>query len=140
MLQLKGMILNGILLLSLASIVVTYLLIKARERKRVHDVLSKALDNGVTPPPDLLKAIIEYGRPRAPTRTRTQRDLRNGIVWLSVAMGLGVLAMSLVTGHDPQQLKLPIKEPLAALGIAALPAAIGVGYLLLWWLGKDKTP
>ena len=129
-----------LLLLGLVTVVVTYLLIKARERKRIHDALTRALDKGIAPPPEVLKALTESIRPPAPVRPLPQRDLRNGVIWLSVAIGLAVLALSLVLGHDPRHLHLPIKEPLAALGIAAFPAALGFGYIILWLVEKDKEP
>jgi Mg2+/citrate symporter len=137
--QLRDLIVQSLLIIGLVTVIVTPWILKARERKRIHEALSRTLDKGVIPPPELLKALTHSSQPATPMRSLPQRDLRKGIIWLSVALGSGLLALSVVLGHDPKHLDLPIREPLAALGIAALPAAIGLGYVILWLVGK-KDP
>jgi Mg2+/citrate symporter len=138
--QLEQLVTQALLIIGLVTVIVLPWLIKARDRTRIHETLSKALERGVAPPPELLKAITENSRTAAPARPLPEKDLRTGVIWLSVAAGLGLLALGIVLGHDPKHLHLPIRQPLASLAIAAFPGAIGLGYLILWLIGRRETP
>jgi Mg2+/citrate symporter len=137
--QLRDLIVQSLLIIGLVTVIVTPWVLKARERKRIHEALSRTLDKGVIPSPELLRALTQNSQPATPARSLPQRDLRKGIIWLSIALGSGVLALSVVLGHDPKHLYLPITEPLAALGIAGLPGAIGLGYIILWFVSRKDS-
>lgn len=87
-----------------------------RERVR-HETLRAMVEKGVEIPPELLAP---------PAAAKKHSDLRRGLVLLGT--GLGVVGFfALIKDQE---------VPDGIWGIGLIPALIGVGYLLVWWLEK----
>ena len=132
-------VLNALLIMSVVTVVILRLCLQYRERKRIQVAVINAAEKGLVLSPEVLKVLSDGVRTSPPPLPLPRLDLRKGIVWLSFAAGLALFAFTLVVGHDPEHLYLPIKDPIAALGIAALPAAIGIGYIILWLTGRKQS-
>ena len=110
--------------------------LKSRERREVQETVRRAIDKGQELPPELIDAMTKDVASKLPSRTR---DLRRGIIWLAVGLGLG--AFSLINeltfgragwhGDD-----FPIGGGM--LGIAAIPAVIGLAFIVLSFFNKNQ--
>jgi hypothetical protein len=58
------------------------------------------------------------------------RDLRTGLIWLGVAVGLACMGLAF-SFEDPDSL-FPL------LGCAAFPAFIGVAFIVMWAVAREK--
>lgn len=110
----------------------TYL--KFRERREMQATLRHALDKGQDLPPEVIDALSRDVAKNLPSRTR---DIRRGIIWLAV--GIGIAAFGLINdlswngdsdwgGHVGDGM----------LGIAAIPFTIGLAFIVLSFFNKNK--
>jgi hypothetical protein len=106
-----------ILFLSVALVLIAGLWMRMRTRDAMQQTIRLALDKGHELTPDIIDRL---GHPKA----SKYKDLRLGIIWLSVAVGLALIAVAVPdpSGHA-------LRGTLAG---AALPFAIGVGYLVMY--------
>lgn len=110
----------------------TYL--KFRERREMQTTVRAAIDKGQSLPPELIEAMTKDVTKNLPSRTR---DIRRGIIWLAV--GVGIAAFALINdmgwsgGNDWHG---NVGDGL--LGIAAIPVTIGLAYLVLSFFNKNK--
>lgn len=119
------------LISALTAIIVLPWIIKTRERMRLHETLRYFVDKGQAPPSEVLAGLADPQHlPRA-----GQRDLRAGIFWLSVAVGITGVVSTIVAMSDPGEVSWVM-----APGLAAFPGAIGLGYVFLWVLNRNKQP
>jgi hypothetical protein len=84
----------------------------------LHDTLRLMIEKGQPIPPELLQ-------PAEPQR-RTNCDLRRGLIWSGVGVGL---AVSLLVKHDED-----VPWPLAL-----IPLLIGVAFLITWKIESNKN-
>ena len=102
--------------------------LRSQERTRLHDTLKASIDKGQPIPPEVIEAItsdVKIKRPPSP-----DRDLRVGIIWLGV--GVGLAAMGLALGFDEPDATYPI------LGLAAFPGFIGIAFIVISFLGRGR--
>jgi hypothetical protein len=99
---------------------------KYRERERMQDTIRAAIEKGQQLPPEVLDAMTRDVRP-ASSRAR---DVRVGVIWLAIAAALVGFGLFLGTFND-------IPEH-AFFGIAALPGAIGVAFIVLSFFNKQR--
>jgi hypothetical protein len=104
--------------LVIGAVLCTYLYLRYRARHEVLATVRHALERGHELTPELLEAVsgdVAGG----------QRDLRKGVIWLALAVAIGIMSWT----FDESDL----------LGIAALPLLLGIAYLVLWRFsgGKD---
>jgi hypothetical protein len=59
-----------------------------------------------------------------------QTDLRTGIIWLGV--GVGLAAMGWAIGYDDPDATYPL------IGIACFPAFIGIAFIVMSFLNKSR--
>jgi hypothetical protein len=116
---------------SLTAIVVGPNYLKARERREVQKTVRMALDKGQPLPPEVIDALSKDITRRLPSRTR---DIRNGVIWLAV--GFGIAAFSLVSNSMSWDGRGNIDDGL--LGIACIPATVGLAFLVLSFFNKNK--
>ncbi len=95
-----------------------------RAREAMQQTIRMALDKGHELTPEIIDRL---GHPKA----GKHKDLRLGIIWLSIALGLAITAFA-VGSFATEALH-------GTLASAGLPFAIGLGYLLIHFLtAKDN--
>ena len=102
--------------------------LKSQERSRLHDTLKASIDKGQPIPAEIIEAITSDVKVRrAPS---PDRDLRVGIIWLGV--GVGLAAMGVALGFDEPDATYPL------LGVAAFPGFIGLAFIVISFLGRGR--
>ncbi|WP_346837531.1 DUF6249 domain-containing protein [Microbulbifer sp. SAOS-129_SWC] len=91
---------------------------RARKALEIQQTVRMALDKGIELTPELLEHLGADNRPHP------QQDLRNSIAWIMVAAGIALFGFCI---PDPSHSAFK-----ALLGIAALPLAVGLGYLAMY--------
>lgn len=114
----------------IAAIVIVPRYFRSLERQKMAETLRAAIERGQPLPAEVVDAmstnVRSPGLPPSP-----QRDLRTGIVWLGVALGL--VALGLIVGFE---------EPDASywfVGFAAFPGFIGLAFIVLGLINKPKS-
>jgi hypothetical protein len=115
---------------TITAIVVGPSWLKSREKREMQQTVRHSIDKGQALPPELIDAMTRDVQRNLPSR---MRDIRRGIIWLAV--GVGIAAFSIVgnlndwsNGHADDGL----------LGIACIPATVGIAYLILSFFNKNK--
>ena len=105
-----------ILFICVAVVLIAGLWMRLRARDAMQQTIRLALDKGHELTPEIIDRL---GHPKA----GKYRDLRLGIIWVSVAVGLALIAVAVPdpSGHA-------LRGTLAGAG---LPFAIGLGYLVI---------
>ncbi len=114
---------------TITAIVVGPTWLKSRERRDMQVTVRAALDKGQPLPPELVDALSRDVIQKLPSRSR---DIRRGVIWLAV--GIGLAAFGLINdfrgGWDDDFNGL--------IGIAAIPLTIGLAFLVLGAINKNK--
>jgi Domain of unknown function (DUF6249) len=127
----------------LAAIIITPQLLRYRERVRLHETLRIAFERGQPVPPELIEALQARRRsepvdlPPYPPLDATRRDLRRGVIWLALGLGLVGVGGAFYGGLYNVGGAEETLGTFAALG--AIPAFIGLAYLGLWFFGRTRT-
>jgi hypothetical protein len=103
--------------LGLTVVLSLYFWYRYRARYDMQETIRLALDKGHELSPELIDRL---GHPKA----HKDRDLRLGMIWLSLAAGLALCGVAV---PDPSHDALR-----GILAGAAFPFCIGVAYLLMW--------
>jgi len=115
---------------SFASLFLVPRYLKSLERQKMAETLRSAIENGQTLPSDMLDMMSNNvrgpGLPPSP-----QRDLRTGIIWLGV--GVGLFCFGLAVSFEEPDAFYPM------LGIAAFPIFIGLAFVALGLLNRTKS-
>jgi hypothetical protein len=110
----------------IAAIVIVPRYLKSLERQKLQETLRASIEKGAQLPPEVIEALTsDVKAPPSP-----QRDLRGGIVWLSVAAAFAVLGV-IVSFEEPDALY-------ALLGVATFPGFIGLALIALYVVGRGK--
>ncbi|ACG77941.1 conserved hypothetical protein [Phenylobacterium zucineum HLK1] len=114
----------------IAALVIVPRYFRSLERQKMADTLRVAIEKGQPIPGEIVEAMSSNVRsPAMPPSP--QRDLRTGIIWLGVALGL--VALGLIVGFE---------EPDASywfIGIASFPGFIGLAFIVLGLINKPKS-
>ena len=107
--------------------------LKSREKREMQQTVRHAIDKGQQLPPDLIDAMTKDVASKLPSRTR---DLRRGVIWLAV--GIGIAAFSFLTdmGWDRGDDWHEIGSGL--LGFAAIPVTVGLAFIVLSFFNPNK--
>jgi len=108
------------------AIVVLPFYFKSRERREMQRTLRVAIEKGQPMPPEVIDAMTKTVK-LPPTRLR---DLRTGVIWLAVGVGVAGATYfgDFIHGdHD-----------FDGFGIACIPAVIGVAYIVLSFFNPNK--
>jgi len=111
----------------IAVIVVGPRYLKSQERQKMTDALRAAIEKGQPLPPEVIEALATDTKPKP----SPQRDLRTGLIWVGVAVGLA--AMGIAIGFDNPEATYPM------IGIACFPGFIGAAFILMALLSKDRS-
>ncbi len=124
--------------LLVAAIVIGPQYLRMRERERLHETLRQAYAAGQPPPADLLEALqaTRQSRPNPTPVDPVGRDLRLGVIWLSIGVALVLIGGAFYAMLYSQGGAVETLCSFAA--IAAVPACVGLAFLLLFWLGRKR--
>jgi hypothetical protein len=119
--------------------------IKSRERQKLYELMRTAYEHGQPVPPELIASLTaESSEPDlAVTTTRisgADRDLRRAVVLIAVGLGLGLLGLALGSGIGVVSRIGGAVTGGAIAGSGAIPAFIGLAYLLLYLAGRGTRP
>ena len=117
----EDVIIPIVMFLSIAVVTIVYFYFKARARADKQQTIRLALEKGNELSPEFVQQLGE-------AEPAKDRDLRRGVIFLALAMGLVLIGFA-------------VPEPEALRGLlagAALPFAIGVAFLFMYWYGDKK--
>lgn len=118
---------------TISAIVIGPAWLKSRDRRETQETVRRAIEKGQDLPPEVLDALTRDVSKNLPSRTR---DIRRGIIWLAV--GIGIAAFNLINekawGGDGWSVR--VSE--GGLGLAAIPAIIGLAFIALSFFNKNK--
>jgi hypothetical protein len=123
----------------LAAVVIGPRFMRYRERLHMQEVLKTAYERGQPVPPEIINAMQSSVTTPAPIPTR-ESDLRRGIVLIFTGVGIMVLGLGLgwgiteVGGEEGGYI-----TGASIVGAGAIPALIGVAYLVLWTLSRKTA-
>lgn len=106
--------------------------LKSREKREMQATVRHAIDKGQDLPPELIDAMTKDVASKLPSRTR---DLRRGVIWLAVGIGIAAFGFLSDLGwdhHDFDQIGNGL------LGVAAIPATIGLAFIVLSFFNPNK--
>ena len=112
-----------VMFISIALVFIALFWFRYRSRSEMQQTVRNALDKGIEISPELIDRL---GAPKP----RKHKDLRLGAIWMSLAVGLILIAFV-----NPAQEPEAFRGTLAG---AALPFSIGGAYLLLWFFISRK--
>ena len=116
-----------IMFLVIGAICIVPVYLKSRERIEMQSTLRAAIDKGQPVPPEVIEALTRNVKV-APT---SLSDMRTGVIWLAVGIGIGLLSyFSDFDDHDVHS---------AGLGIACIPAMIGLAFIVLSFFNPNKA-
>lgn len=101
--------------------------LKGRERQELQALLRSAIDKGQPLPPEAIEALTK--NVKAPSTSFG--DLRTGIIWL--AIGLGIALLGFIMGYVHADAFHPI------LAAGSIPTVIGLAYILLSFINPNKA-
>jgi hypothetical protein len=122
----------GIVFGSIVAIILGPSWLKSREKQETQITVRNAIDKGQPLPPELVDALTKDVTRKLPSR---MRDIRQGIIWLAVAVGMA--AFSLVTG-DFHGDDWRVATGSGLLGLACIPGTVGVAFIVLSFFNKNK--
>lgn len=112
--------------LLIAALVIIPRYLQSQERQKMAETLRVAIEKGQPLPTEVVDALsTNVKMPPTP-----QRDLRTGIIWLGVGVGLAVMGISL--GFEEPDATYPL------LGLAAFPGFIGLAFIVMSLLNRNR--
>ncbi len=108
--------------------------LKSREKRDIQQTVRHAIDKGQQLPADLIDAMTRDVASKLPSRSR---DIRRGIIWLAVGIGLaafGVINDMGWSGNDDWHGNVGD----GLLGFAAIPVTIGLAFIVLSFFNPNK--
>jgi hypothetical protein len=113
---------------SIASLFVVPSYLRSQERQKLQDTLRAAIEKGQPLPTEVVEAMTSDVKIRP--KASPYRDMRTGIIWLGVAVGLAGLGLAL--NFDEPDATFPL------LGLACFPGFIGLAFILISFLGRGR--
>jgi len=123
----EGIIVPIVFFMLIGAVLIAPRYFKSVERRKMADTLLAAIEKGQQLPPEMIEAMTSDSGKSVPS---PQRDLRVGLVWMGIAAGFVALGVA-VSFEEPDAL-----YPL--LGCAAFPGFIGLAFLIMFLVSKDR--
>ena len=125
----------------LAVVIVVPQILKSRDRARMYEVMRAAYEKGQPVPPDMMAAMNTRDRDveaayYATPDMQSHRDLRRGIVWMAVGVGLfliGGLFYAMLYNDGGA-----IETGMSFAAFGAIPFCIGLAFMALWFFTRGK--
>ena len=106
--------------------------LKSREKREMQATVRHAIDKGQQLPPELIEAMTKDVSSKLPSRTR---DIRRGIIWLAVGIGIAAFGFLSELGWDRTEMENVAN---GMLGVAAIPITIGLAFIVLSFFNPNK--
>jgi len=113
-----------VMFVSIAVVFSLWFYFKYKSRLAAQQTFRLALDKGSELSPEFMKQLVDPEPPK-------DRDLRRGLVWLALAVGLALCGFAV---PDPSGDALR-----GCLAGAAFPFAIGIAFLIMYRYGARKA-
>ena len=117
----------------LAAIIIVPVIMRSRDRALLHETLRIAYDKGQPVAPEMIEMLQRDVRERSGrlARSSADRDLRWAVILIGLALGLVAMSFALGMTEGPEALY-------GTLAGATIPGFIGLGFLVLWFFGRNK--
>ncbi|MBN9320488.1 MAG: hypothetical protein BGN86_10360 [Caulobacterales bacterium 68-7] len=122
----EGVVVPFIFFSFLAGIIIVPTVLKYKDRARMHETLRAAFERGQPIPPEVIQALQTDVKPSK----RPDIDLRWAVILIGLALGL--VAMSFALSHFDEDAMY------GTMSGAAIPGFIGLGFLTLWFFGRNS--
>ena len=119
---------------TITAIVVGPTYLKSKERREMQATVRAAIDKGQPLPPEVIEALGKEATRNLPSRTR---DIRRGIIWLAVGIGLAAFGIINDSTWERGEWGGPDFGG-GLLGIAAIPVTIGLAFIVLSFFNKNR--
>lgn len=119
--------------LMVIAIVVIPAWLKSRERREIQRTVRAAIERGQPLPPEV---VDSFSRDAVKAPATAQRDLRTGVIWLAV--GLGVAAFSLIEDAEIDADGVVVDLGGGLLGLSMIPIVIGLAFIVLSIFNKNR--
>lgn len=125
----------------LAIVIIVPQVLKSRDRARMYETMKAAYDKGQPVPPDMVAMMTPRTRDveeayYASPQMQASRDLRRGVVWLSVGVGFFVMAGLFYWGLYNDGGAVETAMTFGVFG--AIPVCIGLAFMALWAFGRGR--
>jgi hypothetical protein len=110
----------------IAAIVIVPRYFQSQERQKMAETLKAAIEKGQPLPSEVVDAISSGVK----TPPSPQRDLRTGVLWLGV--GLGLAAMGWALNFEEPDATLPM------IGVSAFPVFVGLAFIAMYFLNRGR--
>ena len=117
---------------TITAIIVGPTYLKSREKREMQATVRHAIDKGQDLPPELIDAMTKDVASKLPSRTR---DIRRGIIWLAV--GIGIAAFGTVSEMGGSGWSSDNFDN-GLMGVACIPAVIGLAFIVLSFFNPNK--
>ncbi len=103
--------------------------LKSRDRRDMQGTVRAAIEKGQPLPPELVEALSKDAAKAVPS---AHRDMRIGVIWLAIALGVSVFGWGLGYADGEPELFYVMG------GMAAIPGFIGLAFIVLSFFNKNK--
>ncbi|MBS0333979.1 MAG: hypothetical protein JSS35_14525 [Proteobacteria bacterium] len=124
----EPVVIVGIIFGSITAIILVPFWLRSQERIRVQETLRAAIENGQAMPTEALENASRNINLRP--QPSSARDLRTGIIWLGI--GLGLCAFGVALGFEEPDSTIPL------IALGAFPVFIGLAFIALALINRPK--
>lgn len=103
--------------------------LKSRDRREMQQTLRTAIEKGQALPPEVIEALSQDAAKTVPSAAR---DLRVGVIWLAVAIGIAAAGWGISYADGDSEIFYVMG------GLCAIPGFIGLAFIILSFFNKNK--